>query len=153
MKEKKNDFIQEAEEESLLPILRHTEPVEVPEGMQLIEVEKLRRLVEMAMQFKTVAHHEHDRADELQQDAEAIVNAFVFILEESGLMKLVGKDGEVDQWGMIAKMISMVKKIYRERNNPDNVFRKSGATFVEFLKKYGDPKNFDEQGQFKLPPK
>jgi len=127
--------------------------IAIPDGMQLIEVEKLRKIVDMAKAFQQLAVSEHNRAEILQGDAQQIVNAFVTTMEESGLMELFDGKGDVDMWEMILKMTKMIKKIYRQRNDPDNAFRKAGSTFIDFLKKYGNPENFDENGQFKLPQK
>ena len=146
VKETAGDFVAQQK----MPAITET-AIAIPPGMQLIEEDKLQKLLEFARQYKELAHIEHEKYKIVTGDVQALVNQFAFLMDELGFMKIIKSKEEIDFWNIAPKIMGMIKKIFRSKDDPNSVYMVAAREVSDFIQKYSDPKNFDENGQFKFP--
>lgn len=117
---------------------------------EIFDVQKVQRIIELAKAFQQIANEKNENLNAVSGDIKEFIKTVAQLLEITGLNELF-KGEEPDLWSMISIMSKTLRKVYRERDNPNSVYHQMGRTFLDFVKKYNNAENFDEHGQFKLP--
>jgi len=121
-----NNFVQDAEVISVssgpLPV-----PVllpEVPDGYQVVDVAKLRQLLEVTRQIKI-------DSEEKKTDINNLMNGFVDMMEEMGMAEMIATGKKPSPLKLSGKLMKLIPGLL---NGTNTKMINAGKTFSEFLK-------------------
>lgn len=121
------------------------EPLPVLPALQAVDMGKVAQLFELAKQWKLKAETSGQQLTEVQADIQGVINSLVNLLEVTGLNAMLNKKEDLSMWDLTVKATGFIKKIYRQKDDPNNPFKAISIQVMDFLNKYGSPDTSETQ--------